>query len=120
MFTIVRRVALAVASVAVLISVAAGQAGADELTDTCNRALPAFKAQCLAQDGASPTGNGVGPARGAAPTQYLSGYKMPERIVDAEGNPVLDKFGNPTTTIGEPIYSTKPGTSGPRFEGYQY
>ena len=112
-------IATIVAPVAALFMFA-GMASADPVTDQCARALPQFQAQCIAQDGAEPSGPGVGPARGTAPSRYLADYKTPEKILDKNGNPVLDQFGRETWTTGEPVYATKPGTDGPMFEGYQY
>ena len=120
-----------IATAAILFA-GAGFAHADELTDTCARALPAFQAQCYAQDTTTPTGPGVGPARGTAPTKYFNGlgpsvvygYDKDKPLTNDDGTPKLDAQGNqlyePIMGGGEPTYGTKPGTDGPLFEGYQY
>lgn len=118
---IIKRAFTAAATIAVLITLAAGQAGADELTDTCDRALPQFKEQCLAQGAPSAGGVGVGPARGTDPTKYFNGMTPLVYKTDQNGDIVRDRFGAPVIDkFPEPTYGTKPGTDGPQFKGYNY
>lgn len=106
MFTIVRRVALAVASVAVLISVAAGQAGADDLSDQCARVtdlrfLPAF-----CQDGGTVSYEGTTNQPEAEPVVNDGNLEAPAprhvylgevvEVLDENGDPVLNEQGAPT------------------------
>lgn len=108
---IFRRVFTAAATIAILVGMGHGSADARTLEEQCNAALPAFKAQCLAQSGTASDSPGVGNVKAVGPRTYLSDftpltYKLDENgevLKDSEGRPIVDK-------VPSPVFSTAPGT----------
>jgi hypothetical protein len=86
MFTIARRVALAVASVAVLLSVAAGQAGATEVTSQAGSEVDHMESR----EGSS------GPGTVLSVIGYTEVWVDGVQQFDDEGNPELRPVWGPT------------------------